>query len=169
MKISVIGVGSHLTKELLSRDYDVVGISKEIKISHEEHLSYIKVDILNLAELTNALKDCEIVISAFKAGWDNPNLYEDFLSGSKAIQEAVKTAGINRFIVIGGTGSLYVSGGVQAVDTPDFPKEFYNAALAARDYYKILEKEKNLDWVVFCPPFEMQKIIHCGVGRIFRI
>jgi len=173
MKIAVIGtsgfVGSHITKELLSRDYDVIGISKDIKISQEEHLSYVKVDILDLVELTKALKDCEVVVSAFNAGWDNPNLYEDFLSGSKAIQEAVKTAGINRFIVIGGAGSLYVSDGVQAVDTADFPKEFYNGALAARDYYNILEKENNIDWAVFCPPFEMHKGVTIGRTGKYRL
>ena len=36
-------------------------------------------------------------------------IYNDFMEGSKAIQEAVKKSGVKRFITIGGGGSLYVA------------------------------------------------------------
>jgi uncharacterized protein len=79
----------------------------------------------------------------------NPNIYTDFVSGYEIIQDAVKDAGVNRFIVIGGAGSLYVAPELQAVDTPDFPAEFKAGAEAARDYLNMLKKEDNIDWAFF--------------------
>lgn len=61
------------------------------------------------------------MISTFNAGWTNPNLYNDFLTGSENIEKAVEKADVKRFITVGGAGSLYIADGVQIVDTPIFP------------------------------------------------
>lgn len=173
MKIAVIGasgfVGAAITDELVSRDHHVIGISKRIKSSDKNNLNYLNVDVNDVSELAKSLNGYSIVISAFNAGWQNPNLYDDFIAGSKAIHQAVKLAGVKRYIVIGGAGSLYVTEGIQAVDTPDFPKEFYIGALAARDYSNFLKEETILDWALFCPAFEMHKEISTGRTGKYRL
>ncbi len=173
MKIAVIGatgfVGSNITHELTSRNHDVTGISRGNKTSDNPHLTYASVDISNVNELAQILRGHDVVVSAFNAGWTNPNLYNDFLAGSKAIEEAVKLASVNRFLVIGGAGSLYVAEGVQAVDTPSFPKEFYPGASAARDYLNHIKNEKNIDWVFFSPALEMHQGITTGRTGKYRL
>lgn len=166
MKITVIGatgfVGTAITKELTDREHSVTGISRTVKDADSDHLVYVAADVLKVNELAALLKDSETVVSAYNAGWDNPDLYKDFMAGSVAIQEAVRLAGVKRFIVIGGAGSLYMPDGVQVVDLPAFPKQFYAGALAARDYHTLLKTEEILDWAFFSPPFEMN---HVTVGR----
>ncbi|WP_111308385.1 NAD(P)-dependent oxidoreductase [Confluentibacter sediminis] len=173
MKIAVIGttgfVGTSITNELTNRNHSVTGIARNVNTLEKPNLTSVSADITDVNKLAENLKGNDTVISAFNAGWTNPNLYDDFLTGSKAIQEAVKLAGVKRYIVIGGAGSLYVSEGVQAVDTPDFPKEFYAGASAARDYLNFLKTENNVDWVFFSPAFEMHPGITTGRTGKYRL
>ena len=157
MKIAIIGatgfVGSAILNELSERKHDITAISRNPK--ETKNINWISTDIFNVDELAAILKGNDIVISAYNPGWTNPNIYDDFLAGSKAIQEAVKKSDVKRFIIIGGGGSLFVAPDLQAVDTPDFPKEIYPGANAARHYLNIIKEEKELDWAFFSPAFEM--------------
>ena len=160
MKVVVIGatgfVGQNLVEEFKNRGHQVVAIAKDTSlVPNKGNVTSINVDIKDVNALATVLKGNDVVISAFNAGWTNPNLYNDFLSGSKAIQEAVKASGVKRFIVIGGAGSLYIAPNTQVVDTPDFPKEYYAGASAARDYLNIIKEEKKIDWTFFSPALEM--------------
>ncbi|VTR41857.1 NAD(P)-dependent oxidoreductase [Sphingobacterium thalpophilum] len=159
MKVAVIGstgyVGSHLVKELAERNYDVIAIARHIdNIPSGHRIVRAEIDIHNHQQLVNALKGADVVVSAFNAGWSNPNLYEDFTKGALAIQQAVKDAGVKRFIVVGGAGSLVVDG-KRLVDSPDFPKEIKPGALAAADYLDTIRKEQELNWTMISPAIEM--------------
>ena len=161
MHIALIGasgfVGSAILKEALERGIRVTAIVRNpgnLAIKNEL-LTTEKVDVKNIDQLAEALKGHDVVISAYNAGWTNPDLYEDFLEGSYAIQEAVKRSGVKRLIVIGGGGSLFISPGVQIVDTPSFPAEWKGGASAARDYLDIIKKEKDLHWTFLSPALEM--------------
>lgn len=174
MKVVLIGatgfVGSHLLHELLSRDYEVTAIARSAnKIeAKSEKLKAVSVDISDVKALAAAIKGNDVVLSAYNAGWTNPNIYEDFMKGSQAIQQAVSEAGVKRYIVIGGAGSLLIDG-KQIVDGADFPAEIKPGATAARDYYEMLKKETNLDWTVFSPAIEMHQGIKTGRTGKYRI
>ncbi|RZJ67001.1 MAG: NAD(P)-dependent oxidoreductase [Flavobacterium sp.] len=173
MKIAIIGatgfVGTAIANELAQRGNDVTAISRNPKSDETESITSVKADVTNIDELASALSGHDAVISAYNPGWTNPNIYDDFISGSQAIQKAVKQSGVERFIVIGGGGSLFVAPGVQAVDTPDFPKEYYAGASAARDYLNIIREEKELDWAFFSPAFEMHPGIETGRTGKYRL
>lgn len=166
-KVALIGatgfVGSHILKELLDRGYQVTAIARSAdKITEKgENLKALSLDINNTEALAEALKGNSVVISAFNAGWTNPNIYDDFIKGSESIQAAVKAAGIKRYIVIGGAGSLYIDG-IQLVDGKDFPAAIKPGATAARDYLTELQKETYLDWTFFSPAIEMSPDITTG-------
>ncbi|MFC6100143.1 NAD(P)-dependent oxidoreductase [Olivibacter domesticus] len=167
MKIALIGatgfVGRVVLNELLTRDEAVTALVRDpskLDVT-DEKLHTIKVDVTNTAALAQAVEGYDVVISAYNAGWTNPNLYNDFLEGAKAIQEGVKQAGVKRIIVVGGAGSLYTTEGIQLVDTPGFPNEWKPGATAARDYLNILKEEKELDWTFLSPAPEM----HQGLPR----
>lgn len=171
MKVALIGatgfVGSHLLEELLSRNYEVTAIARDVnKIPlKNDKLHVVSADITNVDALAEALKGNDVVVSAYNAGWSNPNLYNDFLKGSEAIQKAVKQSGVNRFIVVGGGGSLFIDG-VQIVDGPDFPEQFKAGATAARDYLNILKNETELNWTFFSPALDMFPGTRTGQYRL---
>lgn len=171
MKIAIIGatgfVGSAILNELASRNQDITAIARTPK--ETSNVNWAATDIFNVDALAEILKGHEVIISAYNPGWANPNIYDDFIAGSKAIQEAVKKSGVKRFITIGGAGSLFVAPGLQAVDTPDFPKEYHAGATAARDYLNILKEEKDLDWAFFSPAFEMHQGITTGRTGKYRL
>ncbi|MCE5332935.1 MAG: NAD(P)-dependent oxidoreductase [Bacteroidales bacterium] len=162
MKVALIGasgfVGTAILNELVQRDHQVTAIVRHPeKVKQAKQVRIIKANVLNENEVTEAVKGHDVVVSAYNAGWTNPNLYNEFLEGSKAIQAGVKKSGVKRLIVIGGAGSLYVAEGVQMIDTPQFPENIKPGASAARDYLNILRDEKELDWTFFSPAIEMHQ------------
>ncbi|WP_264565199.1 NAD(P)-dependent oxidoreductase [Flavobacterium sp. N3904] len=171
MKIALIGatgfVGSNILNELANRNHEITAIVRNPKTG--SNANWIAADIFDTDVLAEILKGNDIVISAYNPGWTNPNIYEDFIKGSKSIQQAVKKSGVKRFITIGGAGSLFVAPNLQAVDTPDFPKEYHAGATAARDYLNILKEEIELDWAFFSPAFEMHQGITTGRTGNYRL
>ena len=159
MKVAIVGatgfVGSAVLKELLDKGHQVTAIVRDpSKLQAQEGLTIIKGDITDVDDFSSKISSNDIVINAFNAGWTNPNLYEDFINGSRDIQAAVKKAGVKRLLVVGGAGSLYI-GDQQLVDSPEFPADWRAGATAARDYLNILKEETELDWSFISPAIEM--------------
>ncbi|WDF56974.1 NAD(P)-dependent oxidoreductase [Mucilaginibacter sp. KACC 22063] len=161
MKIALIGAsgftGTSILKEALQRGYTVTAIARDTqKITVEdEKLTKVALDVYDLDKLTEALRGHDAVVSAFNAGWTNPNLYNDFIKGGETIQQATKQAGVKRYIFIGGAGSLEIQPGLQLVDSPNFPAEWKAGATAARDYLNILKKENELNWTFLSPAIDL--------------
>lgn len=166
MKVALIGasgfVGKAVLNELLQRGHQVTAVVRDINnLSPQVGLTISEGNATDEQKLAEIVKENDAVISAFNAGWTNPNLYEDFLAGSRAIQAGVKKSGVKRLLVVGGAGSLFING-VQIVDSPDFPDQWKPGATAARDYLNDLKKETDLDWVFVSPAIEM----HPGTSGI---
>jgi uncharacterized protein len=162
MKVALIGasgfVGTAILNELLQRGHQVTAIVRNPgKIAPAENVTAVSVNVLNETEIKNAVAGHDAVISAYNAGWTNPDLYNEFLKGAQTIQEGVKQSGVKRLIFIGGAGSLFIAPGQQLVDTEAFPAEWKPGALAARDYLNILKKETELDWTFLSPAVEMHQ------------
>ena len=161
MKMAIIGatgfVGSEVLKEALDRGHEVTAIARNTeKISAKnELLKTVAVDVKQTEKLAKVLKGNEVVISTFNPGWTNPNIYNDYLEGAQAIQEAVKASGVKRLIVLGGAGSLFLNERTRVIDDPRFPEEIKPGATAACEYLEILKSEKDLDWTFFSPAIEM--------------
>ncbi|KAA9340087.1 NAD(P)-dependent oxidoreductase [Adhaeribacter soli] len=163
MNVALIGasgfVGTALLNELLERGHHVTALTRDTANIKKQHpnLTVVQATVTDPKDLAEKVKGHEAVISAFNAGWTNPNLYDDFLNGAKAIQEGVKRSGVKRFIFVGGAGSLYAAENLQFVDTPEFPEQIKPGATAARDYLNILKEEKDLDWTFLSPALEMHQ------------
>lgn len=172
MKIAVIGatgfVGKQLVAEALERGHEVKAIARSAATLSAPGLTPVPVDIIDTEALTAALEGSDVVLSAYNAGWANPELYNDFIAGSEAIQQAAKQAGVQRLIVVGGAGSLYAAPGLQLVDSPEFPEDYKAGATAARDYLNQLKEEQELDWTFFSPAIEMHPGITTGRTGIYR-
>jgi hypothetical protein len=172
MKVAIIGasgfVGQRLVNEALQRGHQVTAIARNTeKITvQNENLTVKAVDVNNVDALAAILKGNDAVISAFNAGWANPDLYNAFIKGSEAIQQAAKKAGVKRFLVIGGAGSLEIAPGLQLVDSPSFPAEWKTGATAARDYLTALRNEQDLDWTFISPAIELHPGERTGKFRL---
>ena len=146
MHIALIGatgfVGTALLNELLQRGHRVTALARDpAKLPLREGLTVVQANATDAAQVAQAVRGVDAVASAYNPGWTHPDLHDEFLRGSRAITAGVKAAGVQRLLVVGGAGSLYVAPGVQLVDTPQVPAEWKNGALAAREALNLLRTE----------------------------
>ncbi|MFM4802451.1 NAD(P)-dependent oxidoreductase [Aeromonas bivalvium] len=156
MKIALIGasgfVGSAILSEAIGRGHHVTAIVRDVsKLAPHPQVTAVAVDAQDPQALAAVLKGHDRVISAYNPGWSAPDIYDQYLKGAKAIVAAAVTAH-SWLLVVGGAGSLEITPGVQLVDTPDFPAEWKQGALAARDGLTALRRETGLDWRFVSPP-----------------
>lgn len=171
MNIALIGatgfVGKAVLEELLSRGHTVRALQRDAaKLAARPSLTVRSVDVLGGASLAAELAGVDAVVSAFNAGWANPNLHDDFLRGSDAIAAAAREAGV-RLIVVGGAGSLFIAPGQQLVDSPAFPAEWKSGALAAREALNRLRADQTgLDWTFLSPAMHLAPGARTGQFRL---
>lgn len=162
-------VGSAILNEALKRGFRVKGIvrnPKDINI-HNENFSIVQADVTDTDRLAEIVKDADAVVSAFSPGWTNPNIYDDTLTGYSSIIKAVKKAGVKRFQVVGGAGSLFAAPGQTLLSSGQIPAEIRpgveSLAKVLSDY---LVPEKDLDWVFFSPAADLVKGERTGKYRL---
>jgi putative NADH-flavin reductase len=170
MKVAIIGatgfVGSAVVTEGILRGYEITAIVRDTaKVQKAAGVTAVSTDVYDVDALAAALSGHDAVVNAFNAGWTNPNLYDDFTKGCNSIQEATKKAGVKRYLTVGGAGSLFI-GDHQLVDSPQFPKEYYAGASAARDYLTALRKEEELDWTFLSPAINLHPGERTGTFRL---
>lgn len=156
MKLALIGptgfVGSAILTEALQRGHAVTALSRHPeKLAAQPGLRVARADVLDPAQVADAVAGHDAVISAYNPGWSDPQIHDNFLRGTRAIFDGVKRGGVKRVLVVGGAGSLYVAPGVQLVDTPTFPAEWKQGALAAREALNLIRQESALDWTFVSP------------------
>ncbi len=154
-KIAIIGasgyVGTALLNEAVKRGHQVSALVRHPeKIAANANVTAVKADVLDTDGLAALLKGHDLVISAYNPGWQEADIRNIHIKGSKSISEAVKKAGIKRLIAVGGAGSLEING-QQLVDSPEFPAEYKEGALGARQALNDLKTENELDWSFVSP------------------
>ncbi len=157
MKIALIGatgfVGSAVLTELLQRKHAVTALARHPqKIAARPGLDVVAADALDAAQVAQAVAGHDAVVSAYNPGWTEPQIHDLYLQGTRAIIDGVKRAGGPRLLIVGGAGSLYVAPGLQLVDTPEFPAEWKQGALAAREALRIVNADAALNWTFVSPP-----------------
>ena len=171
MHIALIGptgfVGTALLNELLQRGHRVTALARTPdKITPRDGLTVVQADVTDAAQVAQAIQGTDAVASAYNPGWTHADLHDEFLRGSRAITQGVKAAGVQRLLVVGGAGSLYVAEGVQLVDTPQFPAEWKAGALAAREALNLLRQESALQWTFLSPPILLEPGERTGQYRL---
>jgi len=146
MKIAVIGAtghaGSRIVTELLSRGHAVTAVVRHPdRVPAKPGLTPAQGDIHDADGLAARLAGHEVVVSSvlFMAT-DAPKLIG-----------AVKAAGVGRYLVVGGAGSLEVAPGIALVTTPDFPAAYRSEAEKGRDFLELLRREPVLNWTFLSP------------------
>src|ERR1700733_11097313 len=119
MKVALVGAsgngGSRLLGELSRRDHQVTAIARNPATTAKlPGVTAKKGDVFDKPGLVQLLKGHDAVISAVHFTASDPKL----------LIEAVKEAGVKRYFVVGGAGSLEVAPGVKLIDTPQFPAAY---------------------------------------------
>lgn len=170
MKVALIGatgfVGAPLLVELLDRGHQVTVLARTpSKVAVRAGVTVVQADALDAQQVAAAVAGHDAVVSAYNPGWTEPKIYDLFLQGTQAMIAGVKRAEVKRLLVVGGAGSLFVAPGVQLVDTPPFPAEYKQGALAARDALNLMQKETTLDWTFLSPPIALAPGARTGQYR----
>ncbi len=171
MKIALIGatgfVGTQVLAELLQRGHQVTVLARTpAKLTAQAGLRVVQADALDAAQVAQAVVGVDAVVSAYNPGWTEPQIHDLFLQATRAIFAGVKQAGIKRLLLVGGAGSLFVAPGLQLVDTPPFPAEYKQGALAAREALNLIQQETSLDWTFLSPPIALAPGVRTGHYRV---
>lgn len=165
-------VGSAILEEALSRGHKVTALVRnpeKIQVKNE-NLTVLAVDATDVEALSKVVAGKDAVISAYNPGWGNPRLYEEILENYPKIIEGVKKAGVQRLLVVGGAGVLYVQPGVRLMDSGTLPAELMPAVKGEGELFlNVLSKDNDIDWVYFAPPANlgnMGKGIRTGKYRL---
>lgn len=161
MHVALIGasgnVGSRLLKELTARGHTVTAIARNPdKIAAAPGVTVKKGDLFDQAGMAALLKGHDAVLSAVFFTASDP---------AKLIG-AVKDAGVARYLVVGGAGSLEVAPGVMLVDTPEFPADYKPEAEKGLAFLNALKAERELDWTFISPSAEFGPGERTGVFRL---
>ncbi len=175
MKIALIGatgfVGSAVLSEFLARSHRVtVLVRRSSSLAARDGVSPVEADAYDAESVAASARGHDAVVSAFNPGWNDPELYDNFIRGSSAIERGVEASGVKRLLVVGGAGSLFVAPGVQLVDTPEFashvPANVIPGARAARDALTALRGNTSLDWTMLSPPALLEAGTRTGAYRL---
>ena len=169
-KIALIGatgfVGAAILKEAAARGGEVTALVRHPeKVEKLPDVTAVKADVFDTDALAKQLAGHDIVISAYNPGWGDKDIREKHINGSHSITEATKKAGIKRLIAVGGAGSLSINGN-QLVDSPEFPAEWKEGALGARQALEDLRGEKELEWSFVSPAIILQPGERTGKYRL---
>jgi putative NADH-flavin reductase len=152
MKVVLYGasgtIGSRILRELLARGHAVTAVVRDPAKISEPQAVVRAGNVLDPASVAATAAGADAAISAFAPPADDP---PKVIEATRSLVAGLKKAGVSRFLMVGGAGSLRVATGEQLVDLPDFPPAWQGIALAHRDALDVL-RQSGLDWTSFSPP-----------------
>jgi putative NADH-flavin reductase len=145
MKVAVLGAsgkgGSQITNELVSRGHQVVAIARNPeKLPTGDGITPVQGDASDAGALAKQVAGTDAVISAVH-----------FNIPASTLLSAVKQAGVDRLLIMGGAASLKNADGVRLYDSPGFPENIKPIVKPAIDFLDDLKAEHDVDWTFFSP------------------
>jgi putative NADH-flavin reductase len=145
-RIALIGAsgnaGSRILKELSDRGHQITAIARHPeKIAALPGVTAVKGDANEREGLAGILKGHDVVISSVHFSASDP----DNLIG------AVRAAGVKRYLVVGGAGSLFIAPGQRVVDQPGFPAQYKAEASKGAAFLDQLKSVTDLEWTFLSP------------------
>ena len=169
MKIVLFGasgmIGQRILQEALTRGHEVTAVVRNpagVTQTHP-HLTVVAGDATQADVVAQVAAGHEAVISAIGPGMGDLAMVS---ASIQAYLAGLPAAGVKRFLVVGGAGSLEVAPGVQLVDTPQFPEAWRPVALAHRDVLYTLRSVTNLDWTYISPAIFIEPGVRTGSYRL---
>ena len=160
-KVALIGasgfIGSRLLAELSARGHAVTAIVRNPeKVAALAGVTAVKGDVFDKDGLAGLLAGHDAVISAVHFTASDPQV----------LLAAVRQSGVQRYLVVGGAGSLEVAPGVKLFDTPEFPAIYLDEARKGGAFLDLLKQEQGLDWTFLSPSALIQPGERTGKFRL---
>lgn len=158
MIITIFGasgqVGRQLIRHAIANGHFVKAFGRNIVSLIDEDLNSdqfeaIKGYVFSDADLNNALKGSDGVLSALGGGFDGADNARSL--GMKKIVGEMENLGIKRIVALGGKGVLPGKHKDYLMDEDDYPAEFIPVGNEHRQAFLHL-KNSNLDWTFVCAP-----------------
>ncbi|MGB0123150.1 MAG: NAD(P)-dependent oxidoreductase [Silvibacterium sp.] len=157
-------IGSRILNELIARGHKVTVVARNpAKVSSTVNVTVLKGDVLDAESVASTAKGVDAVISAYGPGPDAPQALME--ESTRALIAGVKKAGVRRFLMVGGAGSLLVAPGVDLIDSGHVPEEWRAIAIAHRGALAI-PKGSDLDWTSVSPAAFIQPGERTGKFRL---
>ncbi|KQX97708.1 3-beta hydroxysteroid dehydrogenase [Rhodanobacter sp. Root480] len=151
MHVALIGAsgnaGSRILAELVQRGHTVTAIVRDP--ARVPVLSGVEASAGDVADATG--------LAALLAGHDAVVSAVPFATTDAArLIATVRAAGVPRYLVVGGAGSLEVALGdfplgLLLIDAPNFPEAYKPEAAAGCVFLDLLRAEEQLDWTFLSP------------------
>lgn len=151
MKIAVFGatgrIGRLIAAEAARRGHHVTALSRN-PADLPSGLEWQSGDLADRAKVADVAAGHDAVVTA-----NGPSRIpgEDPFAFSALIAEVADAVGSTRLVVVGGAGSLQAAPGVRLVDTPEFPAEYKQEALASAAALEHLRSNSTADWTYLSP------------------
>src|SRR5690554_6700755 len=114
MKIAVIGasgfIGENVVNEALSKGHEVIGIFRRNPISKQDNLTLKKLTIFDEDDFEAAIKDCDVIVSAYNPGYYHVDQAKRYVEGYDVIFNMVKKLKKHIVTVIGATTLIQYDG-----------------------------------------------------------
>lgn len=140
--------GSCILTELLSRGHRVTAIVRDpAKLPDQPGLSVIQGDVASTHLIAEQIQGVDAVVSAYAPPADDT---DQLLGVNDRLVEAVKQAGVPRFIYVGGAGSLEVAPGVTILSSGNLPAPWVPIATSHAVALDQIKKS-DINWTSFSP------------------
>ncbi len=167
MNIAIIGatgwIGSAIMQEALSRELRVTPLVRDPAKLNET----VQARQLDLSETITPehFNDIDLVIAAI--GGRANGQHELVPKSAQALLELLPKTQVKRLLWVGGAGSLELAPGQMLVQSPDFPPEYKDEALAQGEALKVFrESDSPLNWTFVSPAAEIYPGDSEGTYRI---
>jgi uncharacterized protein len=157
VKVVVFGaggaIGRRIVREAVERGHAVTAVHRTAPAS-ENGVRVIAGDVRDPLPALRAVVDPDAVISAVGAGLTGaPPDYRVYSDAARALVEALRTLGDRapRLIAVGGAGSLWAGPDLRLVDTPEFPRQFREEALAQAEALGLYRTVSDVRWTYVSP------------------
>ncbi len=158
-------LGSRILRELVSRGHPVTAVVRNPSQIAEPKDTVFEGDVLDENSVIATAQGAEVAIGAYGPGPASPAI---LVRATTTLVSGLRQAGVRRFLMLAGAGSLQVAPGLRLVDTPNFPAEWRSISLAHADALEVL-KASDLDWASVSPAALIQPGERSGEFRLGKI
>ena len=161
MEIALIGAsgnaGSRILSELVSRGHHVTAIARHPdKIAKLSGVTAVEGDVYDKAQLVALIKGYDVLISSVHFSASDPDI----------LISAAHEAGVKRYLVVGGAGSLLTPDGKKLIESPHFPDIYKVEAAAGGVFLDKLRAQSAVNWTYFSPPAVFIPGARTGIFRL---
>ncbi|KZN65036.1 NAD(P)-dependent oxidoreductase [Pseudoalteromonas luteoviolacea] len=159
MKIVVLGasgwIGSHIVAQAKHRGHEITALVRDADKYDTTDVTVKSFDLNDKSQdLASIISDETIFVASI--GGRTLGNHQIVAKTASALLAQLPKTNIERLVWVGGAGSLEVAPNLKLIDTPEFPKEYKDEALAqgqALDVFK--STQSPLNWTFISPAAEI--------------